>query len=201
MSPELARTLLQELADWLLFEQCDPVEWVVCGGTALSLQNLATRTTKDVDVVGPWDATLMQVTCIQRFPEKVELCIRRVAQRHPELDGMSENWINLGPRRLAEWGLPKGYEQRLIPIRFNDRLTLQLLHRVDLLPLKLYAASDDLGERQAVHVRDLKQLRPTFEELDNALQWVLALPDIDQRRVQLQSLVEELGYEDLASYI
>ena len=108
LSPGLARQLLQELAEWLLFEDCEPVEWVVCGGTALSLQGLALRTTRDVDVLGEWSPVSMHITCIEQFTAKVRQCIARVAQKHPELHAMSENWVNLGPRCLAEWGLPKG---------------------------------------------------------------------------------------------
>lgn len=201
LSPEKTRSLLHELADWLLFEGCEPLELVVCGGTALLLQGLALRTTRDVDVLGQWTPTLMQATCIEAFPEKVRLCIARVAENHPELEGMKEDWVNLGPRRLARWGLPAGYEQRLTTVRFNDRLTLKLLSRLDLMPLKLYAAADDLGLRQQIHLADLKALKPTFEELDVALDLVRKLPGIDEKRVQLEAIVEELGYDDLAIYI
>jgi hypothetical protein len=193
--------LLSEFADWLAFENCEPVAWVVCGGTALALQNLMRRTTKDVDVIGAWDQTLLQIKSIQKFPDKVQDCIRKVAQAHPELQGMNERWINLGPANLAKLGLPAGYENRLMTVRFKDRLILHLLGREDLLSLKLYAAADDLAGRQSVHAGDLKQLKPTYEELDKALNWVLKLPNIDSKKIELQSIVQELGYDDLAIYI
>lgn len=201
LSPQLMLSLLRELADWLVFEGCDPVEWVVCGGTALSLQNLAVRTTRDVDVVGEWNPAEMQVIAVEHFPEKVRLCISKVAAKHPELEGMKGDWVNLGPGRLAKWGLPKGYEQRLTTANVGDRLTLKLLSRVDLLALKLFAASDDRGARHQIHMDDLKVLRPTFEELDTAINWVLSLPGADERRVQLHAIVEELGYGELSIYI
>lgn len=201
LRPEQTLSLLKELSEWLAFEECAPVEWVVCGGTALSLQGLARRTTRDVDVLGDWHPVSMQVVALDEFPVKVRLCIARVAEKHPELAGMKANWVNLGPSRLAKWGLPAGYEKRLTTIQLGSHLTLKLLSRVDLLPLKLYAASDDLGARQRVHLEDLKALGPTFEELDTALTWVLALPDIDPKRIQLQAIVEELGHGELADYI
>jgi len=43
---------LEELNDALALERADPVEWVVCGGTALALHGLIRRTTRDVDVLG-----------------------------------------------------------------------------------------------------------------------------------------------------
>lgn len=201
MSSEQARELLSELADWLRFEGSEPVEWVVCGGMAMALQGLDLRTTRDVDVIGPWDRGLMQVTYADVFPEKVRKCIGKVAEAHPELAGMKGDWINLGPRKLALWGLPEGYEKRLTAMRFGDRLTLHLLGREDLLPLKLYAAADELAGRQSVHIHDLKVLKPTYKEVEKALEWVLKLPDIESKKVALQTVVEELGYEDLAIYI
>ncbi len=198
---QFARTLLEELADWLVYEDCQPVEWVVCGGVALALQDLTARSTRDVDVIGQWDAVLMQITRVEEFPQKVRYCIGQVAKAHPELKGMNEHWVNLGPRRLAEWGLPRGFEQRMTKVQFKDRLTLHLLGRADLIPLKLYAAADDLASRQRIHMSDLRLLKPTFDELDVALAWVLSLPDIDAKKIELQSIVEELGHGDLADYI
>jgi len=37
--------LLKELNDALLLEDAAPVDWIVCGGTALALQGFGTRTT------------------------------------------------------------------------------------------------------------------------------------------------------------
>jgi len=52
MSGDMLKTLLEELAEWFEFEDCEPVEWVVCGGVAMTLQDLNPRTTRDVDVLG-----------------------------------------------------------------------------------------------------------------------------------------------------
>jgi len=193
--------LLEELAQWLDFEDCEPVEWVVCGGVALALQGLQSRTTRDVDVLGNWVHQSMVIACIEDFPEKVKTCIQRVADNHPELAGLSARWVNLGPARLARFGLPEGFERRLMAVRFGNRLTLQLLSRQDLLPLKLYAAADDLGRRQQVHEQDLKAMSPTFGELDGAINWLRKLPDFEEKRVQLKDVVRSLGYDDLSYYV
>jgi hypothetical protein len=193
--------LLQELADWLELEESSPVEWVVCGGAAMALQNLNPRATRDVDVLGLWNAALMEIVRVEEFPEKVKSCIRRVADGHPELEGLKENWVNLGPRRLAEFGLPNGFGQRLTTVKFGKTLTLHLLSRDDLLPLKLYAASDEFGPRQEIHFRDVKALKPTFDELDRAVDWMRLLPDFEKTRTELKNVLERLGFDDLAYYV
>lgn len=201
MSHSMLRGLLEELAEWLAFEDCEPVEWVVCGGLALTLQGLQVRTTRDVDVLGNWNVERVEVACIEDFPRKVKACIERVAENHPELGGLGSKWINLGPSPLARWGLPKGFENRLVTVAISDRLTLHLLCRDDLLPLKLYAAADEFGSRQDIHLADLRALNPTFEELDKAVDWVRTLPDFEQKRTELKEAVRRIGYDDLAYYV
>lgn len=199
MTRRILESLLTELGDWLEFEDCAPVDWVVCGGVALSLQDLQSRTTRDVDVLGNWGGAT--IACIQDFPDEVKACIRKVVENHPDLQALDMRWINLGPSRLATFGLPEGFERRLTSVSFGKKLTLHLLGRQDLLPLKLYAAADEFGRRQEVHYQDLKALRPTFDELDNAVDWVRTLPDFEEKRMTLKDIVGRLGYDDLAYYI
>jgi len=201
MSRDTLAGLLEELAQWLDFDDCEPVEWVVCGGVALVLQGLQSRATRDVDVLGNWNPQTMEIACVEDFPEKVKTCIQRVIENHRELAGLGVRWINLGPSRLVKFGLPQGFEHRLTTVRFGRALTLHLLSRDDLLPLKRYAAADDLGPRQAIHYQDLKVLNPTFDELDKAVDWVRTLPDFEEKRTELKDVVRRLGYEDLAYYI
>jgi len=201
MSRDTMLRLLQELDEWMEFEDCPPTDWVVCGGTALGLQELVDRPTRDVDVLGNWDETLLNIILIEKFDDKILICIRRVADNHPELTGMKKNWVNLGPRTLAQAGLPTGFTTRLQKLRIGNRLTLHVLGRLDLLALKLYAAADDERHRQEIHVADLKGLSPTFEELDTAIAWVRTLRDFEQKRLVVKYVVERLGYEDLAYYV
>jgi hypothetical protein len=201
LSPETLDSLLRELAQWLEFEDCEPVEWVVCGGLALTLQNLQSRATRDVDVLGRWNARQLNVEPIDAFPATVKQCIERVAQNHPELAGLGPRWVNLGPGPLARSGLPDGFAKRLVTRRISDRLTLHLLGRDDLLPLKLYAAADEFGARQAVHFDDLQTLKPTFDELDRAVEWIRGLSDFEQVRPELNQAGRDLGDDDLAYYI
>ena len=201
MSRNTLKALLEELDVWLDFEDCEPVEWLVCGGAALSLQGMQSRTTRDIDVLGTWNAPGMEVVRIEDFPGKVKACFQRVIDNHPELTDMDARWINLGPRRLARYGLPEGFEQRLTTVRIGSKLTLHLLGRDDLLAMKLYAAADDLGPRQEIHYQDLKGLNPTSDELDRAVTWVRTLPGFEEKRPVLTNVVKRLGYDDIAYYI
>jgi hypothetical protein len=193
--------LLNELADWLKFENTGPVEWVVCGGVALALQGLNDRSTKDVDVLGGWEAGAMEVTLLERFPAPILSCIQRVAENHPELSGLRKDWVNLGPRALAKHGLPKGYATRTKALKFGEMLTLRLLDRVDLIALKLHAASARFSHRQEIHFDDLRRLNGSFAELDAALDWVRALSDFEEKRPEIQNVLQRLGHDDLAYYV
>ncbi len=201
MSRDAILRLLQELDQWMELEDCPPADWVVCGGTALGLQELQDRPTRDVDVLGRWDETLLNVARIDQFPENLRACINRVAANHPELAGMGQNWVNLGPGALTHAGLPNGFADRLREFRIGKRLTLHLLGRQDLLALKLYAAADDRGHRQEIHFADLKGLAPTEGELETALEWVRTLRDFEEKRHVVKYVIERLGYGELAYYV
>lgn len=201
MTRDAILRLLQELDQWMELEDCPPVDWVVCGGAALGLQELQDRPTRDVDVLGQWNEAVLDVTGIETFPDEMAACIKRVVDNHPELASMGQNWINLGPRALVQAGLPDGFADRLHVLRIGNRLTLHLLGRQDLLALKLYAAADEHGPRQEIHFTDLKGLAPTFEELDWAVDWLRTLRDFEEKRPVVKYVIERLGYEDLAYYV
>jgi len=202
LSYELILRLLQELNRWMELEDCEPADWVVCGGAALGLQKLQSREkTRDVDVLGCWDGRMLNVVSIDSFPGPLVACIDRVVANHPELVGLRRNWVNLGARALAKAGLPDGFAERLRELRIGKKLTLRLLGRLDLLALKLYAAADERGRRQEIHFGDLKALQPAYEELDWAVAWIRTLRDFDEKRIALKDVIQELGYEDLAYYV
>ena len=192
---------LKELDQWMELEDCPPVDWVVCGGAALGLQGLQDRPTRDVDVLGRWDETVLAVAGIEAFSEDLVACINRVAVNHPELAGMGQNWINLGPRALVQAGLPKGFADRLRELRVGNKLALRLPGRQDLLALKLYAAVDEHGPRQEIHFADLKGLVPRYDELDRAVEWLRTLRDFEEKRPVVKHVIERLGYEDLTYYV
>lgn len=198
ISPDALHALLDELAHWLEFEDCEPVEMVVCGGMALALQRLSVRPTRDLDVLGRWNGATREIELMEDLPAEVKKCVKRVADGHPELSGLDEKWVNPGPGRLAALGLPAGFEQRMTAIKFGRTLTLHVLSRRDLVALKLYAAADYTGARQEIHYQDLRSLNPDFNELDEAVTWIRTLPDFEQVHMELKEIVRRLGHDDLA---
>lgn len=193
--------LLQELDQWMEQEDCQSVDWVICGGAALGLQGLRDRPTRDVDVLGRWNGAALSVASIEAFGEEILGCIKRVVNNHPELEGLGQNWVNLGPRALAQAGLPEGFANRLRELRVGNKLTLHLLGREDLVALKLYAAADDQGPRQEIHYADLEALAPTPDELDRAVNWVRTLRDFEEKRLVVKYVIERLGHDGLAIYV
>ena len=201
LSADAILRLLEELDQWMELEDCQAVDWVVCGGAALGLQQLQSRPTRDVDVLGSWDKAALSLVSIGSFSEQLLACINRVAANHPELAGLGRNWVNLGPGALARAGLPEGFADRLREVRIGNKLTLHLLGRRDLLALKLYAAADERDPRQAIHYADLRGLAATFEELDWAVGWIRTLRDFEEKRIALKDVIQRLGHDDLAYYV
>jgi len=124
ISPDILRGLLFELAQWLEFENCELVEWVICGGAAMALSEFNVRATQDVDVVGAWNANRSKIESLDDFSEPLKSCIARVAAGHPELAGFGQQWVNLGPAKLVRFGLPPQFEKRMKSMQFGRKLTL-----------------------------------------------------------------------------
>jgi len=202
IDPAATHPLLRELNDALAIEGAEPVDWIICGGTALGLLGLVQRPTRDVDVISGWNSATLQIIQIDCFPPAVERAIVRAAEAHPELQSSGISWVNLGPKGLLDFGLPPGCTGRLTPRIIGTHLTLRLPDRRDLIAFKLFAAADASHGRQAVHKSDLQALDPNEEELRFAIDWVITIPDPNhQLRTELREFLQELGREDLAYYI
>ena len=98
IDPAATHPLLSELNDALALEGAGPVDWIVCGGTALGILGFVRRPTRDVDVIGAWSAEALQVIQLDRFPPAVERAIARVADAHPELSASGISWSTSAPR-------------------------------------------------------------------------------------------------------
>ena len=63
---------LQRLGKRLLYEYADPLSLVVCGGSALNVLNIASRTTRDVDVLAVVKETEkgIQLCCDRSLPKE-----------------------------------------------------------------------------------------------------------------------------------
>jgi hypothetical protein len=202
IDPAVTHPLLRELNDALAIEGAEPVDWIICGGTALRILGLVERSTRDVDVISGWSSATLEVVPIDRFPRAVERAIVRVAEAHPELRTSGIPWVNLGASGLLDFGLPPGCTQRLTTRAIGPHLTLRLPDRRDLIAFKLFAAADAAHGRQSVHTSDVRALAPTEDELRCAIDWVITIPDPNhQLRAELREFLQELGHEDLAYYI
>ncbi len=123
----------------------------ICGGAALILLKVTTRTTMDIDVLRPdIDPTL-------------DLAARKVATNM----GLSESWLNNGPKDLLAY-LGKRWEEDCTKVYEGPALQVFALGRMDLIKSKLWSACDRMDD-----IPDLIALNPTPPELQEAHSWVL----------------------------
>jgi hypothetical protein len=162
-APEIERAL--EVVGALLGEVGPPIELVIIGGAALNILGFVSRPTKDVDVLGV-RVSSGGIGIAKADPLPPELA---AAAAQAALDlGLDAGWLNAGPADLLDWGLPEGFESRLIPRRYGPRLLVYLPGRVDLISLKVYAAADAGVGR---HTEDLRALNATCDELLGGATW------------------------------
>jgi hypothetical protein len=168
---------------------------VVIGGGALLLQDLVRRPTLDLDAVariedGVWVSA-------KPLPPELVTAVREVAdalglEREPRSD---RDWLNGGPTKLRSLGLPDGFELRLSVLHFGP-LTIRVASRSDLVTLKLWAATDSArGARRSVDVQDLRELRPSLDELRSAARWCVRKDGrSDFALLELTPVLQALGH-------
>jgi len=185
----------QLLAARLDAEKADPVDLVVCGGSALILSGLIARTTRDVDVVA-----LMRdgvLSSPDPLPADLDRAVREVAE---DL-GLSPDWLNNRPSRgeggLFQMGLPAGFADRLRCTRYGDGLAVRAIGRTDQVHFKLYAAAD----RGGYHITDLMALDPSSEELVAAARWAMTHDVSEEFAAVLKKLLSELGHGNAADQL
>lgn len=169
------------------------VNLVVCGGSALIALGLVSRATRDVDVVALLgrDGTLRNASPL---PEPLTLAARQVAA-DLRLD---ETWLNSGPGDQFRTGFPEGFQERLHPQAYGERLTVSFIDRIDQIHFKLYAAAD---RGAGYHVDDLLALEPTDKELETAVGWTLTQDVSEGFRLILKDMLRALGHESVAEKI
>jgi hypothetical protein len=82
--------------------------------------------------------------------------------------GLPTGWLNGGPTRLLDFGLPEGFRSRLVTRDYGSALTMHFAGRLDQIHFKLYAMADQGPGR---HEADLRALEPTHDELLAAARW------------------------------
>jgi hypothetical protein len=147
-------------------------ELVLVGGAAAIRCGYLQRATNDIDVIeaSPALSTLVDL-------------LRQVAD---EL-GLSETWMNDGARAFRDV-LPADFRERLIEVGRFGTLHTFAVSRVDFILLKLFAF-------RAVDFEDLRELRPTREELAFVRGELPRLARFNARQAHLIELYLEQGSE------
>ncbi len=129
-------TVFKLLDGRLARNEAQPVGIVVCGGAALIVTGLLSRTTSDVDVVALLDDSEGLIAPVP-LPDSLLHAAREVA----ETMQLPENWLNNGPSRdeggLFQMGLPEGFRERLHAQEYGSHLTVCFIDRVDQIHIKL----------------------------------------------------------------
>lgn len=126
-------------------------ELIICGGSALIILGIISRQTRDVDVISP----------------KMDAELIAIADALAPSISLRKGWLNNGPALLAG-ELPAGWEARAVTTFQGTHLHIKSIGRIDLIFTKLYATVDRVDD-----LDDLVRLKPTLEELDRAMEWVL----------------------------
>lgn len=188
LDTEQLEQALRDLGD-LLANRGQHYEVVLIGGGNLMLRGLIGRTTtKDLDLLG--ERTAEAVVPLRPVPEDLARAIRDVA----DLRGLQPDWINLGPASLLDLGLPSGFEERLERTEYGDGLGVWMAGRFDMVCFKLFAAVDQ-GARSH-HFQDLRDLRPSRDELTSAARWTTTHDPSAGFHELLISILERLGVDD-----
>lgn len=187
-------TTLDALGEQLEILKGEPVELMVCGGSALIALGLARRTTRDVDILARINRTnLGEITFVKARPLSAELIAasKKVARDF----NLPEDWINIGPTSAVEFGLPDGIMERVATRQYGPKLIMHFLGRYDQIHFKLYAAVD-LGAGK--HYDDLLAMNPTAEELEQAARWSMTHDESEGYRSVLKDLLKHMGFSHVA---
>lgn len=161
-------------------------EVVAIGGGGLLLLRVIERPTKDLDLVGV--ITERGLATAEPLPAPLQEACRDVAQ----LLGLAADWLNAGPTRLLDYGLPQGFLERVSTRSFGG-LLVHVADRIDQIHFKLYAAIDQ-GPRSK-HFQDLLRLAPSADELLVAARWTRTHDTSDGFREHLREALSTLGVE------
>jgi hypothetical protein len=171
-----------------LLEQRDlSFEAVAIGGSGLLLLGISVRPTRDLDLA----ALVIDGRYVSADPLPQDL--RQAVEDVAAPLGLPPDWLNAGPTSVLDFGLPEGFESRVVRESFGG-LTLHVASRLDQIHLKFYAAVDDGPHSK--HFSDLQLLDPTQAELIQAALWCLTHDPSDGFRSQMRGALRALGVSD-----
>jgi hypothetical protein len=170
-------------------------ELCVIGGAALAMLGLVERPTKDIDVVALAESSAGTVRIRSANPLPAELA-EAVAEVSRQM-GVEAGWLNCGPSGLVDWGLPDGFEARLVVRDYGAFLRIHFASRLDQICFKTYAAADVAGR----HLTDLLALAPSAAEMDFAFRWVVQQDPSSGFGTQLELLADYMEVRDVLDHI
>lgn len=185
---------LSVLGEHMEYTATEPVEIVICGGSALQALGLITRTTRDIDVLALIKGSIdgePNLLSSEPLPDVMIESAKTVARDLL----MPDDWLNSGPTDLLTHGLPEGLSSRLHTRRYGTKLTVHFIDRFDQICFKTYAAINGGG---AHHISDLNLLLPSEEEMLSAACWCLTQDASEVFPQLVTSFLEQTGYENVA---
>jgi len=186
--------ILEALGEQLEDLLDEPLEILVCGGSALNVLGLVQRATEDVDVlayVKRNEAGEVYLVKAEPLIDELVAAAKKVARDF----NLPEKWLNPGPASAVDLGLPEGLMERVITRKYGRNLIVHYLGRYDQIHFKLYAAVDQGAGK---HLDDLLALKPTSDELGNAARWTMTHDVSEGFKQNLKSLLNYLGFKDVA---
>jgi hypothetical protein len=127
--------------------------FIICGGAALILQKIATRTTQDIDIVAP----------------EIDQALKQASEEVAKILGLNSSWLNSDPIGLAD-DLAKGWKDRVIQVYTNTHLKVFSISREDMIFAKFYAYCDRQKD-----IYDLVDLAPTSDEIERAANLTMSM--------------------------
>lgn len=182
---------LELLAELMQIRRIAPAWLVVCGGSALQISGIISRSTRDVDVLARRELE-GEVSPAYPLPAALKEAASDVARQL----GLSADWLNASTSLffpdLAT--LPSSFWTVLHDHEFGDSLEVSFVGRTGQILLKLYAVC---GREEMRDWADLQALAPTESEAISAAQWILKHVDGLASLERLQATFRNLGFQAL----
>jgi len=171
----------------------DHVEMVVCGGAGLNVLGYVQRATKDIDIIAFLERRGESFAVMKAG--SIPPLVKRAADRVQRDFNLPDNWLNVGPASVMDFGLPEGLLTRTENRAYGRVLVIRFLSRYDQIHFKLYAAVDQGGK----HFDDLLALKPSSAELEEAGRWSMTHDPSEGFRAVLKNFLGKIGHGDAAS--
>ena len=163
------------------------MEVVVIGGTALLLAGLTAKdhTTKDVDIVAL--GVPGKLTTAEPLPK----ALVDAADAVGKIYDLRTDWLNAGPTRQLEEGLPPGFAENMTTYDFGG-LVVHVPTRQALIDLKVHAAIDSsISNKHAEDLAGIPDIQT--DEVMIGGEWATSLKGRRTPKQRLADLIEELS--------